>query len=234
MAVTVLDRELYSMGEAAHLLSVKPARLRAWVDGYTRGQTHYEPVIRSERTGSELLTWGEFVEAGYLREYRVHGVSLQKMRVVVQRLRERFGVPYPLAHARPYVFQRDIVLEVQEELGLDSGLVMVRRVRDGQLVLAQKAQDFFGKVEFAAGAGTADDDEAVRLRPDSSAPQVVLDPLRGLGSPVVRNTRTANLYELWSAGESIAEIAEAYELPNGDVEAAVRYESRLRDQEAVA
>jgi uncharacterized protein (DUF433 family) len=225
MAVTVLDREIYSMGEAARLLAVRPARLRGWVDGYTRGRVHYEPVIRPERTGHEMITWGEFVEAGYLREYRVRGVSLQKMRVVVQRLRERLGVPYPLAHARPYLAARDIVLEVQDDIGLDSGLAMVRRVRDGQLALAPRAQDFYEKVEFAPGAGRDHDDEAVRLRPDAAAPQVVLDPLRGFGSPVVRNTRTANLYELWMAGDSIAGIAEAYELPSAEVEAAVRFES---------
>jgi uncharacterized protein (DUF433 family) len=233
MTVSVLDREIYSIGEAAHLLRVKPRRLRSWIDGYTRGQVHYGPVIRQEQSGNELVTWGEFVEAGYLREYRIKGISLQKMRVVVERLRERFGVPYPLAHARPYVFEREAVLEVQEELGLGSNLVMVRRVRDGQLVLAQRAQDFFEKVEFAPGSGN-DGDEAVRLHPDPAARQIILDPLRGFGSPVVRNTRTANLYELWAANESIAEIADVYELAEADVEAAVRYEARLRDQEEIA
>jgi len=233
VAVSVLNRELYSMGEAARLLSVKPARLRGWIDGYTRGDISYDPVIRPERTGNELVTWGEFVEAGYLREYRVRGISLQKMRVVVHRLRERFGVPYPLAHARPYVLGKEAVLEVQEELDLDRNRVMVR-VRDGQLVLAPRAQDFYEKIEFAAGGGADDGDEAVRLFPDRAARQVVLDPLRGFGTPVVRSTRTANLYELWSAGETIAEIAEAYELPEDDVEAAVRFESRLRDQERAA
>ncbi|MCK9900536.1 hypothetical protein CC117_10975 [Parafrankia colletiae] len=227
MTVAALEREIYSVGEAARLLAVRPARLRSWVDGYTRGQIHYEPVIRPEHTGSELITWGEFVEAGYLREYRVRGVSLQRMRVVVQRMRERFGVLYPLAHARPYVLGRDVVLEVQEEVGLATSLSMVR-VDDGQLVLAPRAQDFFEKVEFGPGDGSGD--AALRLHPDPTTRQVVLDPLRGFGSPVVRNTRTANLYELWSAGESIAEIAVAYELPEADVEAAVRYEARLRDR----
>ncbi|KJE19918.1 hypothetical protein FF36_05815 [Frankia torreyi] len=232
VTVRVLDREVYSMSEAARLLAVSPARLRGWIDGYTRGEIHYDPVIRPERTGNEAVTWGEFVEAGYLREYRVKGISLQKMRIVVQRLRERFGVSYPLAHAKPYVFGMDVVLAVQEEVGLGSSLSMVR-ISDGQLVLAPKAQHFFEMVEFAPGAGVGED-EALRLFPDSTSRQVVLDPLRQFGSPVVRSTRTANLYELWAAGESIAEIAEAYELPDADVEAAVRYESRLRGQEIAA
>lgn len=32
MTVTILDREVYSMSDAADLLDVKPARLKAWID----------------------------------------------------------------------------------------------------------------------------------------------------------------------------------------------------------
>jgi len=30
----------------------------------------YKPVIRTEPTGSNRVTWAEFVEAGLLRQYR--------------------------------------------------------------------------------------------------------------------------------------------------------------------
>ena len=41
----------------------------------------YAPVIRPEPTGDDLVTWGEFVELGYLREYRRKGVPLQRLRL---------------------------------------------------------------------------------------------------------------------------------------------------------
>jgi uncharacterized repeat protein (TIGR03917 family) len=41
MAVTVLDCEVYSMGEAARLLAVRTQKLRGWIDGYSRGATEY-------------------------------------------------------------------------------------------------------------------------------------------------------------------------------------------------
>lgn len=117
--VVVLDREVYSMSQAARLLGIQPATLRRWIDGYTRSGITYAPVIRPEQTGNDSVTWGEFVEAGYLRECSVrHRVSLQQLRPVVQMLRGRLGVPYPLAHAKPYVANRDLVLEVQEETGV--------------------------------------------------------------------------------------------------------------------
>jgi hypothetical protein len=43
---------------------------------------------------------GEFVEAGYLREYRDKQVSLQHLRPVIGFMRERLGVQDPLATRR--------------------------------------------------------------------------------------------------------------------------------------
>ncbi len=221
-SLVVLEREVYTMSQAARLLGVKPATLRRWIDGYTRAGASYEPVIRPRRTGSETVTWGEFVEAGYLREYRVrHRVSLQQLRPVVQMLRDRLGVPYPLAHARPYVANRDLVLDVQQQTGITGELAMVV-LRNGQLILAPGAEAFVQKIDFEPGG------VAVRLYPDNKSSPVVFDPLHDLGEPTVLGIRTASLYRRFVAGESIAAIAGLHKIPEADVEAAIRYESRVR------
>jgi hypothetical protein len=216
------------MGQAARLLGVHAATLRRWIDGYTRAGVAYEPVIRPHRTGSDTVTWGEFVEAGYLREYRVrHRVSLQQLRPVVQMLRDRLGVPYPLAHAKPYVANRDLVLDVQQQAGLTGELAMVV-LRNGQLILAPGAEAFLQKVDFEPGGA------AVRLYPDNKSSPVVVDPLHDLGEPTVFGVRTASLYSRFVAGESIAAIAGRHGMPEDDVEAAIRYESRVRGHEPAA
>ncbi|MCY7340985.1 MAG: hypothetical protein LH603_03775 [Pseudonocardia sp.] len=63
------------MSRAARLLGLRTDALRRWIDGYERAGTTYAPVIREERSGSDTVTWGEFVEAGYLREYPAKQVS---------------------------------------------------------------------------------------------------------------------------------------------------------------
>ena len=53
------------------------------------------------------MTWAEFVEAGLLRSYRRdHEVPLRELRDFIDRLRDEFQVPYPLADRRPYVGNR--------------------------------------------------------------------------------------------------------------------------------
>jgi len=217
----VLDREVYGMAEAARLLGLRTAaRLRGWIDGYKK----YPPVIRLEPTGSDLVTWGEFVEARYLAEYRMrHNIPLQRLRPAILALREEFKVRYPLAYAAPYldVANRELLLRLQEEAGLGRRLAPLVVIRNNQLVLAEPAESFVAQADFAS-----DDGPVERLWPLDKTHPVVIDPLRSFGAPSVRGVRTENIYELFQADESIESIATAYDLEPADVEAASRFESR--------
>lgn len=221
--VAVLEREVYGMAEAARLLGLRPTTLRRWVDGYSK----YPPVIRLESTGRDIVTWGEFVEAGYLAEYRHrHNIPLQRLRPAIEALRKTFKVRYPLAHAAPFldVGQRELLLRLQEELGLGRRVAPLVVVRNDQFVLADPAESFVGKVDFGEGdAGSVE-----RLYPLEKNQPVVIDPLFSFGAPSVRGVRTENLFELFQAGDSLEAIAETFELEPREVEAAVRFESAPR------
>ncbi len=112
--VSILERPVYGVAEAAGFLGLRPDRARAWLDGYERQGVRYTSVIRVEPTGDDIVTWGEFVELGYLREYRRKGVPLQRLRPVTDALRAEFATPYPLATAKPYIYGKELVLELQQ------------------------------------------------------------------------------------------------------------------------
>lgn len=229
VSVTLLERELYAVDDAARLLRVHPRTLRNWLDGYEgRGGARYKPVVRSEPTGRDTMTWGEFVEAGLLAEYRRRrAVPLQHIRPVVEALRERYGIPYPLAHFRPYVADKELVVRLQAESDVPSSVLLVVE-RRGQLVLNGPAEVFFEKAEF--------EDEVVRrFFPAGRSSPVVIDPAHNFGLPEVRGIRTEALVELFEAGESIDMIARGYDLARDEVEEAIRFETgRPRDAEPMA
>src|SRR4051794_15204997 len=98
--VDLLARRIYSFPQIDGILGLHHGTSSRWIDGYSRAGRDYEPVVRVARTGDEVATWGEFVECRLLAEYRDAGVSIQRMRPAVEKLRELTRAQYPLASAR--------------------------------------------------------------------------------------------------------------------------------------
>ena len=216
--VSLLERPVYGMAQVDRLLGLHPGTALRWIDGYERGGRWYEPVVRLESTGDTIVTWGEFSEARLLAEFRTAGVPMARMRPVVERLRDELGVSYPLAMARPWLepLGRELVARMQLEAGLDRRLALVV-LRNGQLVLSQGTEAFVDAVTFEDGAARI-------IRPDRRFDQVVFDPLRHFGEPIVRSVPTAVVAEQYRAGDSIEMIADLNSLTTEQVEQAIRYE----------
>jgi uncharacterized protein (DUF433 family) len=222
-SVGVLEREMFSEAEAARLLRVPQSTLHYWLEGGDYRGKNYKPVIRIEPRGARSVTWAEFVEAGLLREYRrTHRVPMAELRTFIDLLRERYDVPYPLAHRKPFVSEgRQLVLEAQDESGLDAEYCLVAVTR-GQLILTPPAEAFVERV-------TWEGDWVAEWRPhDDPASPVRMAPDIRFGRPNVKGISTEVLWEHVDAGEDIEDVAEAFDLEVSDVRWALAYETSLR------
>lgn len=233
-SIMILDRPMYSITEAARLLELQARTLRRWLEGFTyRGRT-YEPVIRVAPTGSPEVTWAEFVEAGFLRGYRHKGLRLQNIRPFIDKMREELGVPYPLAHYRPFIDPAGGGLLVQlkrieDEVDLadDLSLVLVNPV-SGQLVMAPALREFLERVRFDAQG------VAQSLSPLGMSNPISIDPNLAFGVPQISGIRTELIADEVAAGESRERVAADYALTLDEVDAAVAWELRVRSTRRVA
>ncbi|MEI2702121.1 MAG: DUF433 domain-containing protein [Baekduia sp.] len=227
--VHLAERPLYGFAQVDHLLGLPAGTASRWIEGYERAGKTYDPVIRPAPTGELIANWGEFVETRLLAEYRDAGVPVLNMRPAIERLREELQTPYPLASAQMWlhVEGKELVRAIEEKVGLERRLRLVE-VRTGQMLgWSRSVESFLKSLEWSDGDDTSDGDPTVvRLRPESDIDQVVIDPLRGFGEPVVRGVRTEVIAELMRAGESTSGIADTYELDQASVEAALRFELR--------
>jgi uncharacterized protein (DUF433 family) len=222
MSVSYLERPVYTMTAVDQLLNLKTGTARRWIDGYERQGKLYLPVVREESTGVEDVTWGEFVETRQLAGFRESGVSMQRMRPVVDGLRQRFGVRYPLATVQPYVDKEHrVVYEVQEQAHLEQSMRLVVEASRGQYVLSPAAREVHITSDYDDVTG-----DVMRIHPLGTNRGVVIDPERQFGSPIVRGTRTEVLVELFRAGEPVEWIAEQYDLDLSTVLDAIEYERR--------
>jgi len=224
--VSVLERPLYSITEAAQLLGLPPQTLKRWLLGFSHEGRNYEPVIRSRPVDSpDVVRWAEFVEAGFLREYRTRGVSLQHLRPMIERMREAFRVPYPLAHFKPLVddASKQLVLTLQDEVGLEESECLVR-LNNWQVQWAEPVQKFLKKAQFDA-AGIAR-----TIRPLGPESPVEINPELSFGVPQIGGIRTEVIGEALASGETVEEIAKGWRLRRADVKAALRWEDTLAER----
>lgn len=126
-----------------------------------------------------------------------------------------------MADRRPYVVGRELVLQAQDEVGLDAEFCLVAEVR-GQLILTAPSQRFLERV-------TWDGDVAATWRPheDPNSPVLMAPDVR-FGKPAIKGISTEVLWEHDEAGEDVHEIAEAFGLSVSDVRWALSYESSTR------
>ena len=195
---------MYAEGAAARLLRVAPSTLHWWLEGRP---PRYRPVIRQEPTGSRSVTWAEFVEAGLLRSYRrEHEVPLRELRDFIDRLRDEFQVPYPLADRRPYVGPgRRLLIDLQNRSQLDPEFCLVA-VANGQEVLTAPGEEFFERVDWSG-----DVPAAWRPHEDPRSP-VRIHPLLRFGMPAVGGVSTEALGGELDGGASVEEVAQDFSL----------------------
>jgi uncharacterized protein (DUF433 family) len=222
MTFDVLEREMYSEAEAARLLGLRQSSLSYWLEGGVRRGKTYSPVIRQQAKGGHPpVTWAEFVEAGWLRSYRRADVPMRELRSFIEYLRDRLGVPYPLADRRPFVSARDLLYQAQEEAGLSTDFVLIAP-HHGQYMLTPAPEQFFRRV-------TWDGDLAAGWCPsEDPASPVRIDPDTRFGQPAIKGIATEVIREHYEAGEGDGEIARDFGLTAEDVVWALAYEQGAR------
>lgn len=219
--VSLLAEPVMAAREAARQLKIPASTLLYWLEGGWGGQRWYPPVLREEAIGSTDMTWGEVVEARYLRAYRQRNVSMQRLRPFISLLREEFGVPYPVAHFKPFIGDgRRLLIELQDRARLPRNLRIVYEATTGQTILDPRATSYLDRVDFAHTGQR----EALLIYPAGRESPVVMNPALSSAAATVRGVRTEVLAELHAAGEPAEIIAEDFGLPLREVKAAVAYE----------
>ena len=222
--VSLLDRPVYRWAEADRLLRVNRGTVQRWVDGYRRRGVSYPPVVREAPTGSPWVTWGEFVEARLLSEFRTE-IPMVRLRPLVDRLREMFDERYPLSYAQPFLRPegREMLLAAQTEMETERELWVV--VSSGQTAIMTATSRRF------TDATIYPEDQlgpALSIRADLGTPEVFLNPVARQGQPTLHGVSTSAIAELVGAGESVDHVADTYGFTVEQVEQVLSFEASRR------
>ena len=211
------DIPAYTVAEAARYAGVPQQTLRTWLA--PRGG-----IIVPAAPPTGLSFWN-FAEAWVLSSIRKdHGVSMQRVRQAVEFVKSKLGVDRPLIQAG---FKSDGLDLFVDHLG---SVVQASGDMPGQGYLRELVSLYLSRVEYDGGQAAS---VYPFVRTFTNAGQehpraIVISPNMGFGRPVIAGTgvRTDIVAGRYKSGESVAELADDYDLRIEQIEDAVRAEMR--------
>ncbi len=212
---------VYPVAFAAKLTETTNARVSSWFRARDASRlapailTPFEPVA-----GQLVMPFLALVEARFVARFRKHGLSLQTIRKVARKLREKHGLEHPFATERR--FRTDGKRIMMEEAVDDGERRLLDIMTDEWAFPSVIEPSLFKTVVYM-------DDLAVRMNPFAEFPRVVIDPRFALGRPMVEpgNVPTDTLAAAYLAEGDVDVVAEWYGTGPDAVAQAVGFEQLL-------
>jgi uncharacterized protein (DUF433 family) len=226
--LSIFDTPAYSVSEAARILYLPPATVKAWCygQGYrsvSGDRKYFQPVIQAASPAPRLLSFVNLCELHVLSAIRRHHkIALPKVRESVEYVRSRLGANRPLVDREFKTNGIDLFVEHASQL--------LNVTRQGQKALRGEFELALARIERDR-AGTP-----IRLFPfsrtnvpGSEQPRtIVIDPRLSFGRPVLSKAAipTDVIVDRFHAGDSLTEMAKDYGVDEKDIEEALRFEQR--------
>ncbi len=202
-------RPVLTLHETAAYLGMPKSTIQAWAS-VAHGNA---PLItRFPQRGREAtVPFIGFAEAYVLSAFRRAGVPLQRIRPAVEALSSTIGVDHALASRRLYTDGAEVLYDYGDHL------VDLVGVRTQQHQFSDLVKGYLKRIQYGADGWAS----AVRLPPYRHA-EVVIDPNVAFGLPVVRGARVEDLVDRFQSGDSMAEIAEDFDVSTPELEDVIR------------
>jgi len=220
---------LYQIAEAAHYLRLPVATVRSWSVGrhyrVGSGRRHFPPLIAVADADTPLLSFCNLVELHVLSSIRItHEVQIKAVRRATGYLESHFKSEHPLLEREMLTDGKDLFIEQYGEF--------VTTSQGGQMAMKKILGIYLDRIDR--------DPRGIPIRlfpftrrqkePQPQSPKsVAIDPTIRFGKPCIAGTiiPTSIIMERYAAGDSFKLLAEDYGRPEGDIEEAIRYESRV-------
>jgi uncharacterized protein (DUF433 family) len=222
---SVLGKGVYTTPEAARLLRVPVSSIRRWLNGYTyreganrkSGHRLWDGDLE-QIDGHYALSFLDLMEARCVDAFRKMGCNWSTIRKAHERAQNDLGTAHPFCTLR---FKSDgiTILRDLAQFGQEPGL--------DEICSRQRLFDTF--MRHAVSGVEFDGETISHWFPLGQQRQVVLDPKRAFGRPIVREegVATSVLAAAVKAGDTPERVQWAYEVSAAALLDAVEFEANL-------
>lgn len=216
---------LYTFPEAARLTHIASRTIRRWVLGYdyqrSGEERHVAAVWEADHPcidGTDGVSFFDLIEVRFVRAFRHEGITWPEIRRAAAEARQVFNARHPFATEQFSTDGRRIFLEMAESTGKKHLL----ELGHNQYAFDRVVRPTLRGVEFS-------NDVAARWYPLFPRKQVVVDPARAFGRPIIERygIPTEVLATAAAAEGSARRTALLYDVDRNAIDAAVEFEEQL-------
>lgn len=209
---------IYTLQEASLYSQISPQKLSRWVFG----TASFFPVVEAQLANNRLISFYDLVQAMAIDRARSERISLPKIKNAIDYAKERYGVQFPLAHNHDLIyFDGELHIEFP-----DKKAIQVSGKGKNQILMRKIIEPFKMNLHFG------DDGLVTKFVPlKYNNKQIVLDPTRQFGHPLVNGTgyRADVLAEAYETEMSENLVADLFNISVEDVKIAVKYIKGLKE-----
>lgn len=228
---------IYSLPEAARLIRVPARKIHRWLYGYQYSRRTGEasvraysaplwrPQLSAEDFETEVIGFNDLLEIRFVAAFVEHGVPLVVVRRCLKNAREISGAEYPMTSGSFKTDGKTIFSDAVQQ-SLEAGDTKLLDLKNRQFAFSDIIRpSLYAGIEY-------DGKNASRWYPMTRR-DVVLDPKRDFGSPILERTGTptAALYASYLAegahADAVKRTARIYDAPVKLVEVAINFEQSL-------
>ena len=228
---------IYTLSEASRLIDVPTQKIRRWLYGYNYPKKSGEEKVRAFSAplwipqlskieyDSEVIGFNDLLEIRFVSAFVKHGVSLAVVRRCLETAREISKSAYPMSSGYFKTDGKTIFSETLNAALDKEGELLDLKTR--QLVFREIINpSLYAGIEY-------DGNRATKWYPQGLGTQIVLDPARHFGSPILdkNGMSTDILYASYLAEgktqQAIKTTAMVYDTPLKLVESAIKFEQGL-------
>lgn len=221
---TTLSSGIYTIPDAARILGLSLPKVRRWLkgsdatDAVEESPTRYgiDPLGLQGAGAEKHMDFLSLIEIYTVMRLRELKVSFPTIRRARADLADRLGVENPFAAQSLFVDGAKLLTE-NDNLHYELGT-------NGQIAMRKVLEPFLQRVDFETSTQLAE-----RLHPMGRDSQVIVDPRRAFGRPIVDGTAitTEALACLYKGGESVEGLAQQFEMEEGAIHDALEFEHCL-------
>ncbi|MES1940239.1 hypothetical protein T5B8_08348 [Salinisphaera sp. T5B8] len=222
-SINLASSGIYTIPQAALLLDVSAQRVRNWFQGYASGKSAIIDNQIGRENSKNAISFVNLMEARFIDYFVERGVRPQSIRLMLDVAREFLKVDRPFAHEA--MFRTDgkaIFIEATNQAGDPKLFNLAKNSWAMHPIIIDSLHE---DVTFGS------DGLAKCWLPRSDiAPNVVIDPIRSFGSPILKTNKvpTKTLFSATQVeGETFDSVAHWYEVSKAEVLEAVRFEMSL-------